>query len=301
MARVNKGNTLSGIKLQPGWTIEDDGFGLLTCSATYKTAHGTSTGTPATGAQALAKAPKRGDAFEQDARLSCHRASSVMDGNGLQVISADFVGIATGTMTEPQVSGRFSSNQEPISTHPAFVTKLGGTKAAPLNGAVFNDDGSFKRFANPGEEKFYGVTSYLVPGFAITGHFYTSEFAALESLKGAIGSTSGTGSFAGYDLLGGLSQLKSNIPGRSGYGNFVAQNENDQLLLAGLAVEYYGKLLKISYDIMFSQDGWNESIYGQRQIGARKPADQKPSTWKGSTTPKSLGGNWKGSTTPTTI
>ena len=295
MARVNKGNSLGSPILQPGWTIEDDGFGLLTCSATFKAAHGTSTGTPATGQAALAKAPKRGDLFQQDARLSCHRSSSVLDANGVQVISADYVGIARGRKTEPQVSGRYSSNQEPISTHPKFKD-FGGVKAAPLNGATFNDDGSFKRFANPGADQFYGVTSYLSCGFGITGHFYTSDIAVIKELKDVIGATSGTGSFAGYDLLGGLSEIGSNTAGRSGYGNFVAANENDQLLLSGMAIEYYGRLLKVSYDIMFSQDGWNPDIYRQRQIGSSKSKDSKASTWKGSNVPKTLGSQaWKGS------
>jgi hypothetical protein len=296
MARVSKGNSLGSLVLQPGWTIEDDGFGLLTCSAVYKTSHGTSTGTPGTGAAALSKAPGRGAAFPQDARLTCHRASSVMDANGVQVISADYVGIAKGDKTAPQVSGRFSSNQEPISTHPGFKDEIGGTKTAPLNGAVFNDDGSFKRFANPNVQEFYGVTSYLACGFGITGHLYTSNFAVLQSLKDAVGLTSGTGSFAGHDLLGGLNDLEADVSGRSGYGNFVSENENDQLLLSGVACEYYGKLLKISYDIMYSQDGWNPMIYKSRTVGAKKSADTKTTSWRGSNVPRTLGSQaWKGS------
>jgi hypothetical protein len=302
MARVSKGNSLSTPVLQPGWTIEDDGFGLLTCSATFTTAHGNSTGTPGKGAEALAKAPTRGSAFQQDARLTCHKASSVMGANGIQVISADFVGIAKGTMTEPQVAGRFSSNQEPISTHPKFKDSIGGTKASPLNGAVFNDDGSFKRFANPLAEQFYGVTSYLSCGFGITGHFYTSDIVVVTTLKDAIGLTSSTGSFAGYDLLGGLSGIGSNTGGRSGYGNFVAENENDQLLLSGMAIEYFGKLLKVSYDIMYSQDGWNPDIYKSRVTGSKKTPDSKSTSWKGSNTPKTLGSQtWKGSSTTNTL
>jgi hypothetical protein len=202
-----------------------------------------------------------------------------MGANGIQVISADYVGIAKGTMTEPQVAGRFSSNQEPISTHPEFKDSIGGTKASPLNGAVFNDDGSFKRFANPLAEQFYGVTSYLSCGFGITGHFYTSDIAVITTLKGAIGATSGTGSFAGYDLLGGLSGIGSNTGGRSGYGNFVAENENDQLLLSGMAIEYFGKLLKVSYDIMYSQDGWNPDIYKSRVTGSKMSPDSKSTSW----------------------
>jgi hypothetical protein len=301
MARVSKGNSLSVPVLQPGWTIEDDGFGLLTCSATFTTAHGNSTGTPGKGEEALAKAPTRGAAFQQDARLTCHRSSSVMGANGIQVISADYVGIAKGTMTEPQVAGRFSSNQEPISTHPKFID-FGGTKATPINGAVFNNDGSFKRFADPGYDEFYGITSYLSCGLGITGHFYTSDFSALTALKDAIGTTSSTGSFNTYDLMGGLNDLGSNKSGRSGYGNFVDDRERDQLLLSGISVEYFGKLLKISYDIMFSQDGWNGAIYNNRgDIGSKSP-DSKASSWKGSSTPKTLGSQtWKGSSTPKTL
>jgi len=280
MARVTKGNPLSSPVLQPGWTIENDGYGLLTCSASYKVRHGTSTGTPGTGAAALSAAPKRGDAFPQDARLQCHRSTSVMDGNGIQVISADYVGIATGTTTAPNVSGRYSSNQEPISTHPSF-SDFGGTKADPKNGAVFNDDGSFKRFADPGFDQYYGVTSYLACGFAITGTIYTSDFTVLAQLKDAIGTTSGTGYFGNSNLIGDLTNLSKQNAGWTGYGNWVTPREDEQLLLSGLACEYYGKIIKISYDIMYSQDGWNVDIYNRRGPNTDDSKASKPTSWKG--------------------
>lgn len=297
MARVNKGNSLGSPILQPGWTIEDDGYGFLSCSASYKVSHGTSTGTPATGVQALDATPKRGTPFPRDARLTCHRASSVLDGNGIQVISVDYVGIAKGTTTLPNVSGRFSSNQEPISTHPRFKD-FGGTKPAPLNGAAFNDDGSFKRFADPGYDEFYGVTSYLVCGFGITGVIYTSDYAVVGKLKDAIGSTSSTGSFNGTDLVGQLGFLGNGSTAATGWGNGAWQSsrETDQLLFSGMALEYFGNLIKISYDIMFSQDGWNGSIYNNRGDVAAKSKDSKATSWKGSNVPKTLGSQaWKGS------
>lgn len=270
MARVEKGNSLNSLVLQPGWTIENDGFGLLTCSAVFKVDHGTVTGTPGTGDQALRKAPARGDAFQQDGRLHCHRSSSSMDGNGIQTISADYVGIAVGTQTSPQVGGRFSSNQEPISTHPKFAAQIGGTAASPQNGAEFNLDGSFKRFADPGFDQFYGVTSYLACGFGITGHFYTSALSTVASLKDAVGTTSGTGSFGGVGLLGELQGLSA---------TWATPREDDQLLLTGIALESYGKLYKVSYDVMFSQDGWVSAIYGRRT--ENKKPDEKASSWDG--------------------
>lgn len=274
MARVTKGNSLTSLVLQPGWTIEDDGFGLLTCSAVYKVKHGLSTGAPGTGAEALAKAPIRGEAFPKDSRLHCHRSSSSMDGNGIQTISADYVGIAAGTQTTPQVSGRFSSNQEPISTHPYFSKEpnpIGGTAANPKNGATFNEDGSFKRFADPGYDQFYGVTSYLACGFGITGHFYTSNIKTVVALKDRIGVTSGTGNFAGVSLLGDLAGLST---------SWVTPREDEQLLLTGLAIESFGKLYKVSYDIMFSKDGWNLLIYSRTGQEPKKP-NEKASSWDG--------------------
>lgn len=276
MARVSKGNTLSGLILQSGWTIEDDGFGLLTASAVYRTRHGTTTGKPGTGQEALTISPKRGDAFPQDKRMHCHRASSVMDANGIQTISVEYVGIANGSITNPQVSGRFNSNQEPIATHPSFGT-FGGTRQSPLNGATFENDGSFKRFSDPSYAEFYGVTSYLVPGFGVTGHFYTSDAGALNKLKKAVGTTSATGYWQGFDLMGSMN--KNDAPTWKGVNIWQADNENDQLLLTGVACEYFGKLLKVSYDISYSQDGWNKFIYGSRNTS--KPSSQSGSSWKG--------------------
>lgn len=255
MARVEKGDTLSALVLQPGWTIEDDGFGLLTCSAVYKVKHGTDTGKPGTGDYAVNKAPMRGAAFDLDSRLTCHRSSSSMDANGIQTISADYVGIRDGSSTKPQVSGRFSSNQDPISTHPMFTKQIGGTADAPQNGAEFNQDGSFKRFADPGFDQFYGVTSYLNCGFAITGHFYTTDFGKVNSIKDSLGTTSYTGAFGGVDVLGDLKDLQP---------MWQTPREDDQLLLTGMGIEFYGKVVKISFDVMFSQDGWVSAIYGRR-------------------------------------
>lgn len=294
MARVSKGNALSSPVLQPGWTIENDGFGLLTCSATYKVSHGTSGGSPGNGKAAVGAAPKRGAKFPLDDRLTCHRATSVMDANGIQVISADYVGIDTGTRTEVQVTGGFRCNQEPIATHPAFI-KFGGRKDAPVNGASFNEsDGSFKRFADPEYSEWHGVTSYLVPGFSINGHFYTKEPNALADLKAAVGTTSSTGVWASYNLVGPIGQLASTpswngvpaflvdltiLAGRNNSGPIAVDIQRDQLLLTGIGVEYFGDLLKVSYDISYSQDGWNAQIYNERKNV--KPAKAPGKKWNG--------------------
>jgi hypothetical protein len=255
MARVNKGNALTTIKLQPGWTIEDDGFGLLTARATYVISQDTDYGVA--GAQVVAKAPKRGDYFENDPRLVCHRASSSVNSNGLQVITADYCGIASGNITTPQASGRGSTTTEPIQRHPSFVSKIAGTSASPLNGAVFNDDGSFKVFAEPTNKK-YGLKSYYSPTFTITGSFYTTDLSVAKKLKDVQCLSSENGKWAGIDLLSDLGGLGVSW---GIVGTWQAADESPQLLLTNVVIEPYARLFKVSYDILVAVDGLDYEVY----------------------------------------
>lgn len=263
--RITKGDSLLTITLQPGWSIENDGYGLLTCSATYIVTHGNDAGSKSgTGAYAITMAPKRGSIFEKDARLVCHRSSSSMNANGLQVITAEYIGIEAGNMTTPEVSGRGATTTEPIATHPAFSTKIGGKQGAEKNGAKFNDDGSFEKFAT--QNRKYGVRSYYSPTFSISGHFYTSDIEIPKKLLKAQCTSSSDGKFPygkeGIKLVGPLNDLASPVhPSWAGVGAWQAPDESPQLLLTGVAIENYGALLKVSYDILVAVDGLDVEIY----------------------------------------
>jgi len=261
MARVNKGNALTTIKLQPGWTIEDDGFGLLTARATYVVSQDTDYGVA--GAQVVSKAPKRGDTFENDPRLVCHRATSSVNSNGLQVITADYCGIASGVTTAPQASGRGSTTTEPIQRHPWFVSKIAGTSGSEKNGAAFNDDGSFKVFTDPTNKKF-GLKSYYSPTFTITGSLYTSDLTVAKKLKDVQCLSSSTGKWAGIDLLSDLSALGVSW---GIVGTWEAPDESPQLLLTNVVIEPYAKLFKVSYDILVSVDGLDIEVYPYESQG----------------------------------
>jgi len=271
--RVTKGDSLRTLVLQPGWTIENDGFGLLTCSATYVMSHGNDAGTRAgDGATVLSAAPVRGAAFSKDERLSCHRSSSAVNSNGLLVVTAEYIGIAEGNMTKPQVSGRGATTTEPISTFPTFTTKIGGTKAAPLNGAVFNDDGSFKTFGDS-EKKKYGVRSYYAPTFAFTGFFYTKDMKTVKTLFESSCTSSCDGQWKNIQLIQGLNALGGD--GKTTQGAWSAPDEAPQLLLNGLSVEYFGTLMKVSYDVRFSADGFDTDIYPYAATGRPKRTNRK--------------------------
>lgn len=261
----------------PGWTIEDDGFGLLTCKADYTINHGTSTAS-ADGSSALEAVPKRGDAFSKDKRLICHNVSSTLNSNGLQIFSAQYCGIAVGNTTDAEVSGRGSMSTEPIETHPNFESYLAGNPATPLNGAKFNADGSFDGFVEHTEVSNlkgdkYGVKSYLNAGFGITGSFYTTDMYVASKLVSAMGQTSWSGVFEGVNLLGGLSGLRPSWSTSSGNGGFSTKIGGlPQLLLTGISLEFFGTLVKVSFDITFAVNGWDVDIY---YYGVQTGADKK--------------------------
>jgi hypothetical protein len=54
-----------------------------------------------------------------------------------------------------------STSEAPVETHPHFTTIIGGTAAAPLNGAVFDKDGKFTGWKS--DSQFAGKESYLIP------------------------------------------------------------------------------------------------------------------------------------------
>lgn len=264
MSQVNKGNSLSTKKLQPGWSIEDDGFGLLTCRAVYVVSADTEYG--ASGSGAVSKAPKRGDIFENDPRLICHKATSSLNSNGLQVITAEYCGIATGSRTNPEVNGRGATTTEPIARHPAFVKKIGGTKDAPLYGAKFKDTGAFIEFSDETNKK-YGLKSYYSPSFGINGHFYTSDISVAKTLKDKQCTSSMNGDWGSGNLLAGLSSLSASW-GKDGW--WEAPDESPQLLLTSVSLEYFGSLIKVSYEILVAVDGLDIDVYPYASQGRDK-------------------------------
>ena len=261
--RVTKGNNLRTLVLQPGWTIENDGYGLLTARATYIQSHGNDAGTKGgDGPYGLTAAPSRGAPFIKDARLTCHRSSSSLNSNGLLVVTADYVGIESGNMTTPEVSGKGATNTEAIATHPVFVSQIGGKKGAPLNGAEFEPDSdAFKAFTNP-EYKKYGVKSYFAPTFAITGHFYTSDIETVKTLKSCICTVSSDCQWNNIQLVGKLNAVGTNAGSSwAGIMAWAAPDESPQLMLNGISIEDYGSLYKIGFDILVTMDGWDTDIY----------------------------------------
>ena len=264
MAKVSKGNTLTSPVLQAGYTIENDGYGLLTCKATYK----------ADNAKA-ASAIKRGDVFKPDGRLKCHKVSVAFGPLDVATITADYCGIEAGDWTEPNVSGSATLSTEPLSSHPNFFTKIAGPSpytatSSPdgtnkpafkgLNGAIFGNDGvapnqplflGFFGTVTDEEKKLYKRTAYLSPVSSFNGVLYTTKAANVVTIRKYVGSSFSGRAPYGYRFL---------LPAYLG-DTFEAKDETDQLLLSSVNFEDYGMLYKISYEIRFNREGYSREVY----------------------------------------
>lgn len=269
MAKVSKGDALTTPLLQPGYSIENDGYGLLTCKATYKVDKARA-----------ANAIKRGDIFQPDARLTCHKVSVAYGALDVATITADYCGIANGDWTEPNISGSSTLSTEPLSSHPEFFTKIAG--AAPytstpspdgtntpafagLNGAIFGNDGQspnkplFKGFfgtTTDTEKKLYKRTAYLAPTSSFNGVLYTTKAANVTTIRGYVGKTMKNRGPQGYRYL---------LPAYLG-DTFEAKDETDQLLIASVNFEDYGTLYKISYELRFNREGYPREVYDSTNV-----------------------------------
>lgn len=273
MARINQGNALSSVLLQPGAKFNDDGYGLITGTCTFKADQTASVGSTI----------NRGSTCPITAYNYCttHKYSVTLDSLGIATYVVDYIGIypSKGTMTDIQITGSQGLTSENITTHPNFfelatgfsgspIAGVGtGTVSAPVyapksvgtgteyegnNGARFEaaSGNKFLGFKVAQYKDYYGKTNYLAPTSSITGHFYTSSTTAITNLRQAVGKTSGDGTFAtSYYLL------------PSYMGTSYTNGTKHQLLLAQVSFEDFGNLYKMQYELRYNREGYAPSVY----------------------------------------
>lgn len=289
MALVSTGNTLAAEMLQPGYTLTSDGFGLVTCSATYKIDWTASVAVTA-----------RGTAFPVAGLtyLKAHKSSQSYDSLEYKTIKVDYVGIDPtingGTRTNPNTSVANGLTAENITSHPNFFSAAAGYTVGPIaglpsdfgglyddstlgplvsvmavppspkagtpvvvpssegyNGACFETGmgGRFIGFVDPDYPALYGKTQYLARTTTYSGVAYYSDASFVQALYLLLGSATGTNSWGASFPL---------IPawGPTGVGIYGNQN-----LLSQINVEEYGTLFKVMYEIRYSKEGWSPDVY----------------------------------------
>jgi hypothetical protein len=285
MALVSTGNTLAAEMLQPGYTLTSDGFGLVTCSATYKVDW-----------TAPVAVTARGTAFPVAGLtyLKAHKSSQSYDSLEYKTIKVDYVGIDptinSGTRTNPNTSVANGLTAENITSHPNFFEAAPGYSPGPLaglpadfggayddstlgppvsvisattgkpvvvpssegyNGACFETGmgGRFIGFVDPSFPELYGKTQYLARTTTYSGVAYYSDASFVQALYLLLGSATGSNSWgASFPLIPSW--------GPTGVGEYGNQN-----LLSQINVEEYGTLFKVMYEIRYSKEGWTPDVY----------------------------------------
>lgn len=116
------------------------------------------------------QSPKLGDVHPKDTRLICIAPNVTYLAADKIRCSPDYMGIATdptpGILDHPG-----GINQDPIETHPKFITQIAGTPGNPRNNAIFDETtGEFLGFGNG---RYAGTRSYLVPTVSANITYWT--------------------------------------------------------------------------------------------------------------------------------
>jgi hypothetical protein len=231
---VTKGN-INGLELQPDWTIESDGYGLLTSRLTFY----------CPGDQAASKAPKNGDAHPRDGRLKCHKSTyTIIKGERANII-AEYVGIEEGEITKIQIKGDVVTGTQPIQAHKDFVKVL-----KPLGWDTASQ--SFKETnAKAVENGLVGVKSFLTADSQITATFFSASKSVVQDGVDMVGQT--------FLKMAGMEDVV--LP----KGNQKITNFHDRFaMLTGLSYEKFAHLYKVNFTIRISPGGYHNKIYTKK-------------------------------------
>ena len=240
MSQISKGNKLSTLQLQPGYVIENDGFGLLTSRLTFKVDADAVEG----------KKPKENEAHPKDGRLLCHRASYVINESGIATVTAEYVGIAAGTMTKVQVTGDIALSTQPIQTPPKFYKGTAGTTGKPLKDLGWDE--STQTFPESSQDAItyalVGVKSFNAPDLQFTGTYYTNSKETLLSNQKMIGKTFNTIPGAESMVIPPILSAISSYHIRFGF-------------ITGVTYEQFANIFKVRFTFRVATGGWHSLIY----------------------------------------
>jgi len=289
MAIIKKGNYLNTALQQPGATVSNDGYGLLTSTVNWT---GTEDGNPIL----------KGSSHPEFDFMKAWKISREYRSAQYVGYKVDYVGICSevpagetgagdwvvATNTIANISGAASLSSEGITSHPHFFNAVDsdgdpdtaamiagygtGTPSAPiypastlvtkpeqeyvgLNGAHFKKVGTtyqFTGFKDPDAtyRAFYGKSNYLAPTTGLSGIIYTSAEAVVQKFLANVGRST---SLQGWE---GGPKLIPDFVGTSFEGGF-----GGQVLLSGVNFEQYGAVYKCSYQIRINKEGWPTQVY----------------------------------------
>ena len=274
MAILKKGSALTSKQLQPGWTYNEDAYGLVTSSTSFKMDYNSE----------LASEFVVGAAHPVESFLKAHKYSVRHDNLEVSTVTIDYAGIIyTGGYTLPQMTNSNALGSENITTHVNFFTNAtnysdviagpapytqsdkgpqivakGGIASQSFigeNGACFerSDGGRFIGFVDPEFKEFYGKTNYLAPVTSFSGVIYTEVSGAPTSFINKLGWASANKDWGSL----GVDIIPDYFPMPTSWSTF-----GPTMLLSNVNIEQFaGTLFKITYEVRFNAEGWSTKVY----------------------------------------
>lgn len=236
MSYKTKGS-VTGLELQPGWSIENDGHGLLTSRLTFRCEK-----------SAVGSRPGKLAAHPEDNRLQCHRSSYTMDG-AWATVTSEYVGLEAGTYTEIQWSADFAGSTQPIQAHPNFITPKFQTTTA-LKSLGWDSDAQLfpETDATAEVNGLVGLRSYIAPEMGVSGVFYTTDKAWLQKWADGVGKT-----FTSLPGDSSVVLISTFTP--------VSALHDRKALLTGLTYEMFAHVYKVSFQAKVATGGWHRYVY----------------------------------------
>lgn len=300
---IKYGDDLVAPVLQPGWTVEEDGFGLLQVSAKFKWAK-----------SEIASFPerfKRGDPFPQAdyGNLCLFKATMSVDKGEVVTVTAEYCGLAgpggydAAGHSDPQIMMTGASASESIQAHPNFITvncldfgdvpplagyppALGGfnsnlaenpNRAAwtpKIAGSGLINNCQFIGFL-PNQDTDddtpnikAGIKSYYKPQTTLRVLVYFKEETEAVDRASIVGWVTNGDAFY---LPQAYKDLAADTPVYAGTYTYTSK-WNDKIhksfLVTNASVERFGSLWKVTADLLLSGiGGWDKDIYLDSTLG----------------------------------
>ena len=227
MANTIIGSVAGGV-LMPGATLIYESDGSITGTAKYAFPQGASASLIGLGH------PDNSGAL---AVSELHEYDEVF-----QYVTGTYRGVWSSSNYRVDVQTGLQAN--PIETHPNFVSTLGGTPGAPLNGAVFDNNGVFLGWPAGASLHLGGVRYFLA---AANTYRFTAVTTNATTIATALGNT---GAIASSVSAGGLTVTQTN--------GFMLQNVTlDYQYVGGATTVYTYTVVWVSTQ----PPGWNTNIY----------------------------------------
>ncbi len=248
---------------QPDWTMSDNGRLLLEGTAKIWFEAGSSGVAPD-------NLPKMGDRHPYDARLQAHSSDITISRNGIGYCEAKYIGIKSGSITDPEWTLSGSTSDVSIKFHPNFekfcndagwssyVKNPDNSKKTTTDKIVFNSDGTFKAFG-PLHPTVPAIETFTTSSGSLKMTYYCNNFSGWTKYS-----------------IGGLNKWTYQPPYVPSFFNVAGIGfptpapagtppKGMSWLLTGTSVTPYGNIYKVELDFTLStlERPFNKYIYSQ--------------------------------------